>query len=226
MKPNSLTQLMVSMSLLVNGLIKIGKGLVLLFVLTMAVIISISSLQHFFPYSNPSNFLKPKEANYGIYLPALYGHILTSGLILFLGFLGFSQWIRAQHLQWHRRLGKLYVGLILFVSAPSALIMAIYANGGWSVKTCFVLLSVLWWLFTWQAWTSIRKKDISSHQAFMLRSYALTLSAVTLRWYSFFLGYFFSWYNLDSYVWVAWLSWLPNLVLAEIWIRTSVRNSK
>jgi hypothetical protein len=97
--------------------------------------------------------------------------------------------------------------------------MAMYADGGWPVKTCFILLSILWWIFTWRAWSSIRKKDISSHQAFMLRSYALTLSAVTLRWYSFFFGYFFSWYSLDSYLWVAWLSWVPNLILIEIWIR-------
>jgi len=219
MKLNSPTQPMGYLLLLANGLLKIGKGAVLLFILSMAVLISMSSVQHFFPYSQPSTFLQPKQAHYGIYLPALYGHIFTSGLILLLGFLGFSQWIQTQHLLWHRRLGKLYVVLILFISAPSALIMAIYANGGWFIKLCFLLLSLLWWLFTWQAWNSIRKKDISRHQAFMLRSYALTLSAVTLRWYSFFVGYFFSWYNLDSYVWIAWLSWVPNLVLVEVWIR-------
>lgn len=219
MKSNSQKESMSHLSLLVNSLRRIGKGLVFLFLLSMAVIISISSLQHFFPYTAPSSFLQPKQANYFIYLPALYGHILTSGLILFLGCLGFSQWLRAKHMQWHRRLGKIYVGLILLVSAPSGFVMAIYASGGWAVKSCFILLSILWWWFTWQAWNSIRKKDIINHQAFMLRSYALTFSAVTLRWYSFILGYFFSWYNSDSYLWVAWLSWIPNLVFIEIWIR-------
>ena len=224
MKPNSPKRSMGHFPLLANGLFKIGKGVVLLFISSMAVIISISSIQHFFPYSNPSTFLKPKQAQYSIYLPALYGHILTSGLILLLGFLGFSQWIRTQHIQWHRRLGKIYVGLVLFISAPSALIMAIYAHGGWSIKFCFILLSILWWTFTWQAWSSIRKKDIPRHQAFMLRSYALTLSAVNLRWYSFFLGYFFNWYSLESYTWIAWFSWVPNLIIIEIWIRMKQRN--
>lgn len=219
MKPNSSTRPTGRFPLLANGLSKIGKGVLLLFILSMAVIISISSIQHFFPYTKPSTFLQSKQAQYSIYLPALYGHILTSGLILFLGFLGFSQWIQAQYVHWHRRFGKVYVGLVLLISAPSALVMAIYAHGGWSIKSCFVFLSILWWFFTWQAWNSIRQKDIPSHRAFMLRSYALTLSAITLRWYSFFLGYFFSWYNLDSYVWVAWLSWVPNLVIVEIWIR-------
>lgn len=219
MKPHTSKRPTRLLTLLANGFGLLAKGLALLFILSMAVIISVSSLQHLFPYSNPSSFLKPKQAVYFIYLPALYGHISTSGLILLIGFLGFNPWIRVQYIQWHRRLGKLYVGLILLVSAPSAFIMAIYASGGLPVKSCFILLSILWWFFTWQAWNSILKKDISSHQAFMLRSYALTFSAVTLRWYSFFLGYFFNWYSVDSYLWVAWMSWVFNWILVEIWIQ-------
>lgn len=221
MKPNLSTQRMLPLSLLVRGI----KGLVLFLIFSMAVLISISSLQHFFPYTNPSTFLKPKQAFFFIYLPALYTHIFTSGLILGIGLLGFSQWIRTQHLKWHQRLGKVYVGLILALSAPSALIMAIYAQGGLSIKSCFILLSILWWWFTWQAWTTILKKNILAHQSFMLRSYALTLSAVTLRWYSFLLGYFFNWYNLESYLWIAWLSWVPNLIVAELWIRVCYKYS-
>lgn len=223
MKLNSSIPPMGYLSLLANVLKNTGKGIGLLFILSMAVVITVGSLKHFSPYTTPSTFLKTKQIHYSIYLPALYGHIVTSGCILVIGGLGFSRWIQTNAIQWHRRMGKAYVGLILFISAPSALIMAFYARGGWLINSCFFALSFLWWLFTWQAWMYIRKKNILQHRAFMLRSYALTLSAITLRWYTFFLGYLFNWYNLNSYTWVAWFSWVPNLIIVEYWIWANIK---
>ncbi len=54
----------------------------------------------------------------------------------------------------------------------------------------------------------------------MIRSYALTLSAVTLRFYA----YLFDYFNLDispreTYTIIAYMSWIPNLVFAEFLIR-------
>lgn len=204
------------MSLLVK---RFSKGLLFIFIILMGVLITVSSFKHFFPYTNPSIFLEGKEPYYNIYLPALYGHIATSGIILVVGFLGFLQIIRTKWINWHSRLGKIYVFLIIFISAPCGLVMGWYATGGWSVQLCFLLLSGLWWWFTWQAWQQIRVKNIAQHRAFMLRSYALTLSAVCLRWYSFLLAYCWGLHGADVYVWMAWASWVPNLLLAETVIR-------
>lgn len=204
------------MSLLVK---RLAIGFLFIFIILMGVLITVSSFKHFFPYTAPSLFLMGKEAHFSIYLPALYGHIATSGVILVVGFLGFLQSIRNKKIQWHRRLGKIYTILILCISAPCGLVMGWYALGGWEVQLCFLLLSGLWWWFTFQAWREIRTGNIAQHRAYMIRSYALTLSAVMLRWYSFLLAYFWNLHGPEVYVWMAWASWVPNLVVAEGYLK-------
>jgi hypothetical protein len=55
----------------------------------------------------------------------------------------------------------------------------------------------------------------------MARSYALTLSALTLRSYAMLIGLL----NIEirpasAYILISWLSWTLNLVVAEVWIRS------
>ena len=61
--------------------------------------------------------------------------------------------------------------------------------------------------------------NVIEHQQFMIRSYALTLSALTLRLWKYWIVYLFQPRPLDVYMMVAWLGWIPNLLLAEylIW---------
>ena len=60
----------------------------------------------------------------------------------------------------------------------------------------------------------------------MILSYALTLSAITLRAYTWLAHMTHLPINArDLYVLVAWLSWVPNLVVAIILIETSKRLS-
>ena len=65
------------------------------------------------------------------------------------------------------------------------------------------------------AFLSIRAGDVTRHRQWMVRSYALTLAAVTLRiqlpFYQAVLGLSFD----DAYAIVAWFCWIPNLVVAE-----------
>jgi hypothetical protein len=52
----------------------------------------------------------------------------------------------------------------------------------------------------------------------MLRSYALTLSAVTLRLWKWGIVAVFAPPPMDTYRLVAWLGWLGNLLLVEWWL--------
>jgi hypothetical protein len=66
---------------------------------------------------------------------------------------------------------------------------------------------------------AIRQGRIADHRDWMLRSYALTLAAVTLRLYlpaSQIAGISF----LIAYPAIAWLCWVPNLLVAEWMTRT------
>jgi hypothetical protein len=53
----------------------------------------------------------------------------------------------------------------------------------------------------------------------MIRSYALTLSAVTLRAWKWSITNTVELPPMDVYRAVAWLGWVPNIIIAELLIR-------
>lgn len=150
---------------------------------------------------------------------AFYIHIALSIPILLFGAFQFLTNTKYYRPKMHRNLGKVYVFLVLGFSAPSAFIMAIYANGGFWSKTSFLLTAFFWWYFTFKAFTKVKQSKFDSHKNYMIRSYALTLSALTLRLYVLILPFFLHLHAKEMYTLVAWLSWVPNLLIAEIIIR-------
>ncbi|MGH1433323.1 MAG: DUF2306 domain-containing protein [Lewinella sp.] len=150
---------------------------------------------------------------------AFYVHVFTSILLLLAGFTQFSGELLKRYPGVHRGAGKLYVFVLLFLSGPAGLLLAIKANGGVWSQLAFTTLAVLWWWFTWQAWRSIIKGQLKAHQDFMWRSFALTLSAVTLRSWKWLVVLVWAPPPMDTYRLVAWLGWVPNLLLVEWWIR-------
>lgn len=162
-------------------------------------------------------FLLTKQAilHIDIWYISFYTHITSSLTVLLLGCLQFVKLMLVKRPRLHRNLGKFYIGLILVLSAPSGLIMGYYANGGIAAKVSFIITSLCWWLFTFQAYRAIRSYQVQSHINFMIRSYALTLSALTLRCYVMLLPLVIQLHAKEMYTLVAWLSWVPNLLFAE-----------
>jgi len=168
------------------------------------------------------DFLVTKQRIYHIsyWRVSFYTHVFTSCLVLIAGFTQFNPWLLRRYPRVHRRMGWVYLVTVVGVSGPAAFVMAWYANGGLPARTSFTLLSLLWMLFTFYAGWKVVKKDFSGHGAFMFRSYALTLSALTLRLYTYISAFL----PLDAspreiYITTAWLSWVPNLIIAEMLIR-------
>lgn len=150
------------------------------------------------------------------YMAAFYLHVFSSLWILAAGFTQFSSYLLRRWPFLHRWVGKIYVGIILLVSGPAALVMAVYASGGWATKASFITLSVVWWWATWLAYRAIREKKVREHRIWMVRSYALTLSAITLRLMQYCLAMYTSLDPAESYTLVAWPSWLLNWFIAEM----------
>jgi uncharacterized membrane protein len=175
------------------------------------------------PYSSGAtdiDFLQTKQfiIGWATYRWSFYLHIFSSLWVLAAGLTQFSTILLKKIPEIHRWVGRIYVAIIVFVSAPAAFIMSIYANGNDFTKASFMVLSVLWWLSTWRAYRVILKGDIVQHKAWMYRSYALTLSAISLRIMQFC---FATWTDIDpetAYIIVALPSWLINLCVAEILI--------
>lgn len=156
-----------------------------------------------------------KYWRYGFYV-----HIFSSTLVLIAGFTQFSRTVMKKMPKLHKVMGYIYAITLIFISGPGALAMAFHANGGVPARASFVLLTFLWYVFTITAMVFVFKKKWNEHGNFMLRSYALTFSAITLRLYAFGIDYFHLPIKpVDAYITIAWLSWVPNLLVAELLIR-------
>lgn len=148
------------------------------------------------------------------YLYFFYTHVYTSIFVLFSGFLailrkdfGFRNF--------HKNMGKIYIFLILALAAPSGIYMGFFANGGFFSKISFVILGSFWWLTTYKAYQSAKQKRFKEHKQWMWRSFALTLSALTLRIWKVIIVYLFHPNPMDVYQIIAWLGWIPNILLIE-----------
>ena len=123
-------------------------------------------------------------------------------------------------------MGYIYVINILLVTGPAGLLMSFYANGGITSKIAFVLLSFLWIYFTAVALFKAIKKQFIAHRIFMIRSFALTLSAVSLRCWKVLIATFTDMPLMDRYRLIAWLGWVLNLIIAEWYIYNYVKKKK
>jgi hypothetical protein len=148
------------------------------------------------------------------YLWFFYSHVYTSIFVLFAGFLAI---LRKDFgiKNFHKNAGKFYIFLILFLAAPSGIYMGIFANGGFLSKLSFVILGCLWWFSTFKAYQLARQKKFKQHKHWMWRSFAFTISAITLRMWKVFIVYLFHPNPMDVYQIIAWLGWIPNIILIE-----------
>lgn len=155
------------------------------------------------------------------YLSFFYTHVYTSIFVLLTGFLAILR--KDFGLQnFHKNIGKIYILLLLVFSAPSGIYMGIFANGGILAKISFVILGSLWWWTTFKAYQAARQKKFSLHQQWMWRSFALTLSAITLRMWKVIIVYLLHPNPMDVYQIIAWLGWIPNILIIEYLIRKKI----
>jgi len=194
---------------------KFRQKLGYLFLAAFAILIGLYPLRFLsLPIENSLLAMKPPDLlNTAWYLPAFYLHISLGGVSLLAGFTQFFSKLRANRPGLHRKLGKLYL-LAVGISGLSGLVIAFFANGGLIAALGFGSLAVLWLYTTFRAYTAIRNKQLSVHRRWMIRSYSLCFAAVTLRIYlplmvAAGLGF------IVAYRIIAWLCWVPNLLLAE-----------
>ncbi len=178
---------------------------------------------NYLSFQDDVQFLTFKQdyINNSIWKAAFYIHVFSSFISLLAGFTQFSVELLNQHKKLHRFFGHIYVWTILAINFPAGLVLAIYANGGPLGKTAFITLDFLWLIFTGQAlWFAIKGK-FACHRNFMIRSFALSFSAITLRSWKLVLIQITSMDLATIYIIDSWLGFLPNLLIAEIIIRQS-----
>ncbi len=153
----------------------------------------------------------------------LLAHISAAPIALILGAIQLLPKKRARRPTLHRWLGRVY-GFAILVGGISGLMLAVNALGGIIAGWGFGLLSVLWIAVTAQAIRMAMARNFKEHRKWMIRSFALTFAAVTLRVY--LLGFMLAGVSyIPASVYIAWMCWVPNILFAEWWIRKTSRNS-
>lgn len=144
----------------------------------------------------------------------IYLHVFASAVALAFGPLQFSARLRATRPGLHRWTGRLYLGVGVLIGGAAGLFMAFHAYGGPVSRLGFAGLALAWLYTGFRAYQAIRIGDVASHRRWMVRNFALTFAAVTLRLWApaaFASGIPFE----LSYPVIAWLCWVPNLLVAE-----------
>ena len=176
---------------------------------------------NYIPYNTDVGFLRIKQQYIHIdhWRTAFFIHVYASLWVLFAGFTQFSKKLLRHNPRLHRVFGYIYVTDVLLITGPAGLLMGFYANGGITSRIAFVSLALLWIFFTAMALLKARQKNFKAHRRFMIRSYALTLSAITLRAWKYAITNSIELPPMDVYRVVAWLGWVGNLLVAEYIIR-------
>lgn len=200
--------------------ITIKKSLIVLLYIALAysTMLMIGITLDYMPIHYDQAFLAIKQTEvqgYAYYLPVFYTHVFTAILALITGSFQFSKYLQSHYIRLHRLLGYIYIISILLLAGPSGFIMGWHANGGWIPIIMFVLLAIFWWWYTWRAWRAILHRDIQAHKNYMILSFALTLSAITLRWWKVVIIKIWDLPPMDAYVWMSILGWIPNLLIAK-----------
>jgi uncharacterized membrane protein len=146
---------------------------------------------------------------------AIVLHVFSAVIALALGPFQFHDGLRSRHPRLHRATGRLYLGVGVLVGGLSGLYLAAGAFGGPLARVGFATLALAWLYTGWMAYSAIRAGDVASHRAWMLRNFALTTAAVTLRIYlpvSMLAGIPFE----VAYPAIAWLCWVPNLLATAV----------
>jgi hypothetical protein len=149
--------------------------------------------------------------------PWLAIHVAGAATALLVAPTQFLAGIRTRYRSVHRSVGRVYAVACL-VGGSAGFVLALGASTGPISTAGFGLLAALWIGTTALAWSRARRRDFVAHRAWMIRSFALTFAAVTLRLYLPLVPLLpvdFA----DGYRAISFLCWVPNLLAAELYLR-------
>lgn len=193
---------------------RIGWGLWTL--LIFSLLVGLMSYRYLVPgdFGLAPPILANSFTRYGV----LTIHAGFAATALILGPFQFMPALRRARPSLHRRIGTLYVVCCL-VAGVAGLILAFGAQTGPISTTGFGLLAAAWLFTVAQAWRHARARRFVDHERWMIRSFALTLAAVTLRLY-LPLAFLSPFGYDDTYRAISFLCWAPNLIAAEVFLAT------
>lgn len=199
-------------SIAVPNLLSFVTALLILRV-TVAVVLN---YREYLPPNFESDFLQDREGYFWKgYHWAFYTHLVSGPLSLILGMILISDRFRLRFPKWHRYLGRIQAFNVLFLVAPSGLVMANYAMTGSIAAMGFAVLALATAVCMAMGWRTAVQRRFGEHQRWMQRCFVLLCSAVVVR----VIGGLLTVIDFGPawpYQAAAWGSWLVPLLVFEL----------
>ncbi len=204
----------------------------------LAVGVTIVALAPYITFNseNFNNATTRYETESTLRYAGLFVHAFSGGVALILGPFQFLDGFRKRRQNLHRWMGRIYL-LGILLGGLSAFIIAPGMISGLVGEFGLISLAILWLWTGAMAYRSIRNGDVESHREWMIRNFALTFAAATLRLWlgtliatqlpflqTKYAGDFDALF-VEAYRVVMWLCWVPNLIIAEMIVQRR-RNSQ
>ena len=179
----------------------------------LVLAVAIFSYRYLTPFgSRPSQIVANAFAR-----PWLVIHVAGAATALLVGLLQFSATLRRQKPRIHRAVGRTYlVGCL--VGGAAGFVLAFGSTAGPVATVGFAGLAIGWIVCAAWGWRLAITGCFAAHRRWMIRSWALTLAAVTLRLDLLIVA----WLNLPfhaAYCAITFVCWVPNAVVVELWLR-------
>lgn len=150
--------------------------------------------------------------------PALPIHAAAASIALIIGPFQFLRHKSGRRPGWHRVSGPVYVAGCL-IAAAAGLVLSFGSTAGPIAGVGFGLLAIIWFFVNVRGVDALLRGRYAEHGRWMARSYALTFAAVTLRLYLPLGIQVLGLDGLAVFRATAWISWIPNLLIVEAWLR-------
>lgn len=199
------------------GLVKLP---ILIIVIGIAFLILYSSLRYLNP-SYKNGYLTGNQLPYfSVFRFGLIIHLIVAPLLILSSSILLFFKLETKKPKTHRLIGRftIYLGVAFLI--PSGLILSYYAIGGMAGQIIFFILTILTFSALLKALFEAKNKNFNNHRKWVIRFYILLTSAIWLRLNMFFGSYFFSLGGVEFYLLAALLSWVPQLLIAELFFIT------
>jgi len=166
----------------------------------------------------PGTLFPMQLDTYAMYRAEIVLHALFASIALVIGLPQMNKKFRERFPKTNIFLRRIYFVSVI-IAAITGFLLAFHAKGGLVNTFGFGMLAVIWLFSCYKAFTAVKVNDFTSFRIWIVRNYALTFAAVTLRIY---LGIFFGtlgYLQFDNfYPVLGFLCWVPNLIFVEWFI--------
>ncbi|HRG94404.1 MAG TPA: DUF2306 domain-containing protein [Chitinophagaceae bacterium] len=172
----------------------------------------------YFSFERNFSFIEERSLLFesSMYNLCFYIHIAAGALCIGTALIQFSRYLMKKSMALHRISGKIYVFVVLFLGAPTGLYMSFFAKGSFLERALFMFMAGWWFITTLYGLSTIHKRNVIAHKVWMMRSYAMAMTAVSFRVYHI-IFYLLDWGHLENYELSLWISVVGNMLFAE-WI--------